>query len=331
MHRVAVLALDQVVAFDLAIPCEVFGLARLADGSPGYQTRVCGARTIAVTGGVQPQFRMSPPWPLAEAAHADTIVVPGLADINLIPSARVRGLLRAAAGRGTRVASVCTGAFVLAAAGLLDGRRATTHWEGTAELARRYPHIRVDPGVLYVDNDGLVLTSAGLAAGLDMCLHMVDRDYGAAVAAATARRVVVPLVRDGGQAQFIEYTRPGVAGPGLGETLAWMEANLHHALTLEDIARHAATSVRSLTRHFHDQVGMTPMQHLLLRRIQRAKELLETTDLPIERLCEQAGFGSAVALRQQFTRRVKVSPQRYRAAFRTREAGRQRNSTPASA
>jgi transcriptional regulator GlxA family with amidase domain len=324
MHRVAVLALDQVVAFDLAIPCQVFGLAQLADGSPCYQIRVCGPRSVTVTSGVQPQFRMSPPWPLDHAAHADTVVVPGLADINLIPSAKVAAMLRAAVSRGARVASVCTGAFVLAAAGLLDGRRATTHWEGAADLARRYPHIDVDPAVLYVDNDGLVLTSAGLAAGLDMCLHMVSCDYGAAVAAAAARRVVVPLIRDGGQAQFIEYTTPAQAGPSLSDTLGWMQANLHHPLTLEDIARHAATSVRSLTRHFRDQVGMTPTQQLLLLRIQRAKQLLETTDLPIERLSGQAGFGSAVALRQQFTRRVGISPHRYRTAFRAQEESRQR-------
>jgi transcriptional regulator GlxA family with amidase domain len=322
MHRVAVLALDQVVAFDLAIPCQVFGLARLADGRPGYEVRVCGARRVTVTSGVQTQFRMSPPWPLGDAAHADTVVVPGLADINLLPSAQVAGLLRAAVARGARVASVCTGAFVLAAAGLLDGHRATTHWEGTAELARRYPTVDVDPSVLYVDNDGRVVTSAGLAAGLDMCLHMVSCDYGAAVAAAAARRVVVPLIREGGQAQFIEYEKPAQTAPRLSETLAWMETNLHHPLTLEDIARHAAMSVRSLTRHFHEQTGVTPMQQLLLLRIQRAKELLETTDVPVERLCDEVGFGSAAALRQQFTRRVGVSPQRYRAAFRAGAASR---------
>jgi transcriptional regulator GlxA family with amidase domain len=272
---------------------------------------------------------MLPPWPLDDARHADTVVVPGLADINHVPSRQVADLLRAAAGRGARVASVCTGAFVLAAAGLLDGRRATTHWEGTAELARRYPHVDVDPDVLYVDDDGLVLTSAGLAAGLDMCLHMVSSDYGASVAAAAARRVVVPLVRDGGQAQFIEYQKPAATGPALSQTLTWMEANLHHPLTLHDIARHAATSVRSLTRHFHDQTGMTPIQHLLLLRIQRAKELLETTDIPVERLGDEVGFGSAVALRQQFTRRVGVSPQRYRAAFRGRDQTANRPRKPA--
>ena len=322
MHKVAVLALDQVVAFDLAIPCQVFGLARLADSSPGYEIRVCGARNVTVSTGERVQFRMSPPWPLEDAAHADTVVVPGLGDINLMPSGRVVRLLRSFVARGARVASVCTGAFVLAAAGLLDGRRATTHWEGAAELARRYPRVAVDPDVLYVDNDGLVLTSAGLAAGLDMCLHMVSSDYGAAVAAAAARRVVVPLVRDGGQSQFIVYDKPGETGGGLQETLTWMDASLRLPLTLDDIARHAAMSVRSLTRHFHEQVGMTPMQQLLRLRVERAKELLETTDLPVERLCDEVGFGSSVALRQQFTKRVGISPQRYRAAFRAREVSR---------
>jgi len=321
MHRIAVLALDQVIALDLAIPCEVFGLARLADGTPAYEVRVCGPKNVTVCNGELPGFRMSAPWPLQDAAHADTIVVPGTVAIDRMPSRRVTALLRSAAGHGRRVASVCTGAFVLAAAGLLDGHRATTHWEGAAALARRYPAIDVDPNVLYVDNGGLLLTSAGLAAGLDMCLHMVGSDHGAAVAAATARRVVVPLVRDGGQAQFIVHQKPAEADGGLQATLAWMEANLHQPITLEDIAAHAATSVRSLSRRFQAQIGIAPMQQLLRLRVQRAQQLLETTDIPIERVSDHVGFGSAVAFRQQFTRRVGVPPQRYRAAFRATELG----------
>ena len=208
---------------------------------------------------------------------------------------------------------------MLAAAGLLDGHRATTHWEEAAGLADRYPAIDVDPDVLYVDNEGRLLTSAGLAAGLDMCLHMVGSDYGAAVAAATARRVVVPLVRAGGQAQFIVHKKPADASGGLQETLAWMDANLHEPLTLEDIASHAATSVRSLTRRFQEQVGITPMQQMLRLRVQRAQELLETTDIPVEHVSDHVGFGSSVAFRQQFCRRVGVPPQRYRSAFRATE------------
>lgn len=319
MHRIAVLALDEAVVLDLAIPTQVFGLARLAGGERAYEIRVCGPRRATVCSGDLPRFQMSAPWPVHEAATADTIVVPGVADTDRVPSRRVIAVLRSATARGARIASVCTGAFVLAAAGLLDGRRATTHWEDAAALARRYPAIDVDPNVLYVDNGGRLLTSAGLAAGLDMCLHMVASDHGAAVAAATARRVVVPLVRAGGQAQFIVHNKPAETSGGLQETLAWMEANLHQPLTLEDIAAHAATSVRSLTRRFQEQVGVTPMQQVLRLRVQRAQELLETTDMPVEHVSDHVGFGSSVAFRQQFTRRVGVPPQRYRAAFRSPE------------
>ena len=319
MHRIAVLALEGAIALDLAIPTQVFGLARLPDGQRAYEIRVCGPKRATVCAGDMPRFQMSAPFPVQEAVTADTIVVPGVADTDRMPPRRVTGVLRSAAGRGARIASVCTGAFVLAAAGLLDGHRATTHWEDAAALARRYPAIDVDPNVLYVDNGGRLLTSAGLAAGLDMCLHMIGSDYGAAVAAATARKVVVPLVRAGGQAQFIVHKNPAEAGGGLQDTLAWMEANLHQPLTLEDIAAHAATSVRSLTRRFQEQVGVTPMQQVLRLRVQRAQELLETTDIPIEHVSDHVGFGSSVAFRQQFTRRVGVPPQRYRAAFRSPE------------
>src|SRR5215472_8863085 len=316
MHRIAVLALEGAIALDLAIPIQVFGLARLPDGERAYEIRICGPKRATVGAGDLPRFQMSAPSPLQEAVTADTIVVPGVLDTDSPPSRRVTGVLRSAAGRGARIASVCTGAFVLAAAGLLDGHRATTHWEEAAALARRYPAVDVDPNVLYVDNEGRLLTSAGLAAGLDMCLHMIGSDYGAA---ATARRVVVPLVRAGGQAQFIVHKKPTEAVGGLQETLAWMDANLHQPLTLEDIAAHAATSVRSLTRRFQEQVGTTPMQQVLRLRVQRAQELLETTDMPVEHVSDHVGFGSSVAFRQQFTRRVGVPPQRYRAAFRATE------------
>jgi transcriptional regulator GlxA family with amidase domain len=212
---------------------------------------------------------------------------------------------------------VCTGAFVLAEAGLLDGLRATTQWDDSADLARRYPAIQVDPDVLFVDNGGRVLTSAGVAAGLDMCLHLVAADYGASVAAATARRVVVPMIRDGGQAQFIVYELPADATPVLNTALAWMEDNLRQPLTLDDIARHASMSIRTLNRRFREHVGTTPLQWLLVLRVERAKQLLETTDLPIERIADKVDFGSAVTLRHHFTRRVRVPPHRYRAAFRS--------------
>jgi transcriptional regulator GlxA family with amidase domain len=318
MHRVAVVALEQVIAFDLSIPCQVFGMAQLADGGRAYDVQVCAPSTVTVTNAVGPQFELRPQWSLEDARGADTIVVPGVADIARQPIPEAIDLLRAAVAEGRRVASVCTGAFILGAAGLLDGRRATTHWETTDELARRYPAATVSADVLFVDNDGEVLTSAGLAAGLDMCVYMVGMDHGAAVAAATARRVVIPMVRDGGQAQFIVHRAPTNDGGGLHPTLAWMERNLQQDLTLEAIARHGAMSVRTLNRRFRDEVGTTPMQWLQRARIERAKELLETTDLPVEHISDQVGYRSAVTLRQHFARRVGVPPQRYRNAFHAR-------------
>ena len=337
MHRLAVLALDRVIAFDLAIPCQVFGTARLSDGSPAYELTVCSPERsgrVEATDGTQPQFtlRFSAGW--ERLAKADTIVVPGLTDIDLLPPPRVVRALAAAVERGTRVASICTGAFVLAAAGVLDGRRATTHWGAADELARRYPQIDVHPDVLFVDNDGLVLTSAGLAAGLDLCLYMVGQDHGATVAATLARHMVAPMVRQGGQAQFIEHRPPEPTnardGPGLQATLDWMSANLHEPLTLAQIARQAMVSVRSLNRHFREEVGTSPRQWLLQARVERAKELLEQTNLSVERIAQEVGFGSSVTLRQQFSRRVGVSPYRYRAAFQPQPIRAGPTSTTAS-
>ncbi len=318
MHRIAVLALDQVIAFDLAIPLQIFDAARLADGTPAYDVMVCAAAHTAATSGEHRQFTFRAPYRLDDALRADTIVVPGLSALDGPPSRRALDVLRTAAERGLRIASVCTGAFVLAAAGLLDGRRATTHWHYAPELARRYPAIEVDADVLFVDNDNAVLTSAGLAAGIDMCLYMVGRDYGASVAADVARGVVVPMVRDGGQAQFIVHATPEDPGLQLQPTLEWMHDNLRESLTLDDVARHAMTSVRTLNRRFREQVGTTPLQWLLQTRIERAKELLETTELTVERIAAEVGFGSSVTLRQHFARRVGVPPQRYRCAFRAR-------------
>src|SRR5258706_3113554 len=231
MHVVAVVALEGVVAFDLAPPCEVFGRTRLAGGRAAYEVRVCAPRKEVAAGG----FRLRAPWSLQAIARAHTVILPGISDLSMrVPGAVVRAV-RAAAKRGARVASICSGAFVLAAMGLLDGRRATTHWLAAAELARRYPSIDVDPGVLYVDN-GNVLTSAGAAAGLDLCLHMVRRDWGAAVAADAARASVMPLERAGGQAQFIDHEPPSPDGASLEPLHRWLEKNLDQPLALEDIA-----------------------------------------------------------------------------------------------
>jgi transcriptional regulator GlxA family with amidase domain len=228
---------------------------------------------------------------------------------------RVLRAVRAAAANGARVASICSGAFVLAATGLLDGRRATTHWLAAAELARRYPRIDVDPNVLYVDN-GKVLSSAGAAAGLDLCLHMVRGDYGAAVAADAARLSVMPLEREGGQAQFIVHEPPASDGASLEPVQRWMERNLDRELSLGDIAKKAALSVRTLNRRFRDQSGTTPIQWLLKARARRAQHLLETSAQSIEQIATRVGFGSAATFRQRFHRVVGTSPQAYRRAFR---------------
>ena len=311
MHVVAIVALDGVVAFDLATPCEVFGRVRLPDGRPGYQVRVCGV-TPEVDAGA---FGLLTRSGLEELARADTIILPGVADLSRPVPAPLVDAVRAAAARGTRVASICSGAFLLAATGLLDGRRATTHWLAAAELARRHPAIQVDPDVLYVDG-GQFLTSAGAAAGLDLCLHLVRLDYGSAVAADTARVSVMPLERAGGQSQFIMHAPPAPDGSSLEPLLHWLEESLHQPLTLAAIARHAALSVRTLNRRFREQTGTTPLQWLLRARVRRAQHLLETTAHPVESIAGKVGFGSATAFRAHFQRCVATTPQAYRRAFR---------------
>ncbi|MGI5152873.1 GlxA family transcriptional regulator [Plantactinospora sp. CA-294935] len=307
MHRVVILAFDGVVPFDLSVPIEVFGRARLADGRPAYQLRVCAAADEVRAGPIT----IRTPYGLPALAEADTVVVPGVADIDAPIPPGVVAALAAATGR---LVSICTGAFLLAAAGLLDGRRATTHWAAAAQLARRHPAVEVDPEVLFVD-DGSVLTSAGAAAGLDLCLHLVRRDHGAAVAAQTARTSVMPLERAGGQAQFIAHEPPTPAGISLQPLLTWLTDNLHAPLTLAAIAGEASMSTRSLSRHFRDQTGSTPMQWLNRQRIRRAQLLLETSDQPVEHVGELVGFTSATAFRERFRQIVGVSPRHYRLAF----------------
>ncbi|EYF00559.1 GlxA family transcriptional regulator [Chondromyces apiculatus] len=310
MHVVAVVALEGVVPLDLSIPCGVFDTVRLSDGRAPYQVRVCGVAR-EVDAGV---FTLRVPHGLGALARADTIVLPGILDLDLeVPPALLRAL-RSAAARGKRVASICSGAFILAATGLLDGRRATTHWHAADTLARRYPAIEVDPTVLYVD-EGQILTSAGVAAGFDLCLHLVRRDHGAAVAADAARMSVMPLERAGGQSQFIAHAPPTPDGASLEPLLSWLEARLDARLTLDDIARRAALSVRTLNRRFRDQVGTTPLQWLLRARVRRAQRLLETTSHSVERIAAEVGFGSATAFREHFQRLVSTSPQAYRRAF----------------
>jgi transcriptional regulator GlxA family with amidase domain len=311
MHTVAVVALDGVVPFDLAIPTEVFGRARLANGAPAYQVRVCGVTPEVHAGAFQLKTRHG----LAELARVDTIMLPGIADLSVPIPPRLITAVRAAAARGTRIASICSGAFLLAATGLLDGLRATTHWLGAEELARRHPAIQVDPNVLYVDN-GQLLTSAGAAAGLDLCLHLVRRDHGSAVAADAARLAVMPLERDGGQSQFITHVPPAPEGSSLQPLLHWMEDHLQRPHTLQSLAKKAALSERTLSRRFREQTGTTPLQWLLRARVRRAQHLLETTGQSVEAVAEKVGFGSATTFREHFQRFVTTSPLAYRRAFR---------------
>jgi transcriptional regulator GlxA family with amidase domain len=308
MHRVVVLALETVVPLDLAIPVQVFGHA-----DAPYAVSVCGASPGAVgtTAGVELVVRQG----LAALRRADTVVVPGYDPVTRRLPADVLAALRAAHARGARVASVCTGAFALAQAGLLDGRRATTHWKYADELGRRYPAVRVDPSVLYVD-EGSVLTSAGIAAGFDLCLHVVRRDHGAALANRIARHVVVPAHRDGGQAQFVEHPLGAPAGVSLAPTRAWALERLHQPLTVDELARHACVSPRTFARRFVAETGTTPLRWLHAERIRIARERLETSDDGVETIARRVGLRTAANLRVQFERHTATTPTAYRRAFR---------------
>ncbi|HYB99415.1 MAG TPA: helix-turn-helix domain-containing protein [Candidatus Limnocylindrales bacterium] len=307
------LAFDGVVLGDLAVPCEIFGRARSGAGHPLYDVRVCSASATVESAHVA----LSVPWRLSSLARAATVIVPGIDDVDRLVAQEVVRAVRRAVDRGARVASICSGAFILAATGALDGLRATTHWGGAAELARRYPSIDVDPDVLYVDN-GRLLTSAGAAAGFDLCLHLVRRDHGAAVAAEVARAAVLPLERSGGQAQFITHEPPALEGSSLGPVLEWLDANLHRDLSLPVVARRAAMSTRTLSRRFREQVGTTPAAWINRARVRRAQRLLETTGSPVEAIAEKVGFGSAAVLRQHFAQVVGTSPLAYRRSFAVR-------------
>lgn len=323
MHTVAILALDGLVLFDLSVPMEVFGRARLPDGRPAYRVITVAEEDEVDAGPV----RIRVGHGLDALAHADTIMVAGTADVARHEvSGPVREALQSASRHGTRVASLCSGAFILGAVGLLDGRRATTHWGLAGELARRFPEVDVDPTVLYVD-EGSVLTSAGAAAGLDLCLHMVRRDHGAAVAADAARLSVMPLERAGGQAQFIIHEPPAADGRSMQPLMQWLEDNLERPLSLKDLAHEAGVSVRTLSRRFQEQTGTTPLQWLHHARLVRAQYLLEATDHTIERIAGQVGFPSPTTFRTYFRRVLGVSPQSYRNTFRQGDAGRTRHAS----
>ena len=313
LRTVAVLVLPDVVAFDMVIATHVFGDERPHGGVAKYRMVICTSRPGLVPMAVGVPVGI--PTGLEALAEADTIVIPGRSDADAPVDEPVLDALRVAAARGARVVSICTGAFVLAQAGLLDGRRAATHWGWTDLLASRYPKVSVDPRVLYVD-DGEVLTSAGMAAGLDLCLHIVRGDHGAEVANAIARRMVVAPHRSGGQAQFIDQPVPVTRDETLQRTQRWVLERLAEPITVEAMARHANTSPRHLTRRFQAEFGITPLRWLLQERVRLAQRLLEQTDLPVQRVGERTGFGSAIALRRHFAEVVGTTPREYRQTFR---------------
>lgn len=314
MTTVALAVTDGMLHFELSLACEVFGSDLTHLVNPWYEFSLCGPGAVRID-----RFSLEPDHGLDHLARADTVIVPGWADVDRDPPAELIDAVRAAHQAGARVASLCTGAFVLAAAGLLDGKRATTHWAHTEELARRHPLVTVDPDVLYVDN-GSVLTSAGKAAAMDLCLHLVRLDHGSSAANKIARRLVVPPHRDGGQAQFVTTPVPAPGNHPLADLFPWALQRLDEPLTVEDLARRARMSSRHLGRHFKSVTGTTPLQWLLTQRIRHAQELLETTDDTVDTIATATGMGTATTLRRHFARTVGVPPDTYRRTFRSRTA-----------
>jgi AraC family transcriptional regulator, transcriptional activator FtrA len=311
MTSVALAVTDGIPLIEVAAPCEVFGVDRSDLADPWYDFAVCGPEDARVGG----WFKVDGPLGLDVLVAADTVIVPACRNVHESQPADLVDAVRAAHERGARVVSICSGAFVLAAAGLLDGRRATAHWMHAGLLAQRYPKVRVDPEVLYLEDDG-IFTSAGKAAGMDLCLHIVRLDHGAAVANALARRLVVAPHRTGGQAQFIPTPLPSIGGNhGLAELLPWAIARLEQPLTVGDLARRANMSSRTLARHFNAVTGAAPLQWLLTQRIHRAQELLETTNDSVEEIAARTGMGTATTLRRHFSRSVGVPPDTYRRTF----------------
>ncbi|MFJ3203870.1 helix-turn-helix domain-containing protein [Streptomyces sp. NPDC086989] len=312
MGSVALAATDGMLHFELSVAMEVFGSAPAAVTVPWYDLTVCGTDTVRFG-----RFRLEPDHGLDRLRDADTVIVAGWADVDVDPPAELVEAVRAAHDAGARVASLCTGAFVLAAAGVLDGRRATTHWAHTDALAARYPAVEVDPDVLYVDN-GSVFTSAGKAAALDLCLHLVRLDHGSSVANTVARRLVVPPHRSGGQAQFVSAPVPAQDDHPLTALFPWVIERLDQPLTVEDLARQARMSSRHLSRHFRAATGTTPLQWLLAQRIRHAQHLLEQTDDSIDAIADSTGMGTATTLRRHFNRTLGVPPDTYRRTFRAK-------------
>ena len=312
LHKIAVVLMEDVAVFEFGVLAEVFGIDRTEDGVPPFDFRVCSIR---------------PGEPLRTSSHSQVIAPYGLeviedADLVAVPATTVRGeypeevldALRAASARGAQLLTVCSGAFVLGAAGLLDGVRCTTHWRYAADFTARFPDAKLDPDVLFVD-DVNIITSAGTAAGIDACLHLVRRELGTAVATSIARRMVVPPQRDGGQRQFVDLPVPETAGESLQPVLDWMMDNLTVEHTVPALARRAQMSDRTFARRFVAETGTTPHKWLTLQRVLHARTLLEETSLGIEEIATASGFGTAALLRHHFRRVVGVSPQDYRRTF----------------
>ncbi|MFJ2212987.1 GlxA family transcriptional regulator [Streptomyces sp. NPDC101062] len=317
-HRVVVLALPGVIPFELGIPQRIFGRARNATGQPLYATVTCG---VGAPGPVatDADFAILLEHGPEALATADTVVVPASYELGPVYEEGVlTDELAAALARirpGTRLVSICTGGFVLAAAGLLDGRPATTHWASADRFQRLFPRVAVDPDVLFID-DGDVLTSAGVAAGIDLCLHIVRRDHGAAVANDVARRTVVPPHRDGGQAQYIRRPVPEPHAATTAAARAWALTRLHEPIQLRDMAERESVSVRTFTRRFREEAGVSPGQWLLRQRVERARHLLESTELSVDQVARDAGFGTAQSMRQHLQAALGVPPTVYRRTFR---------------
>ena len=321
-HRVAALCFDGVVAFDLTAPAQAFGVAHEPGGAPLYEFSACsldGAEVRTTSG-----FGITPAGDLDALRRADTIVVPGYVAILAPPPQPALDALRAAAARGARLLSVCTGAFALAYAGLLDGRRATTHWAFAEAMATRFPAVTVDPDSLYVD-EGAVMTSGGISAGIDLCLHVVRRDFGAAAGERVARHMVAAPHREGGQAQFFKADAASVGG-SLEPTRHWIRERLEQPLDVAAMAGHAGVSPRTFARRFREETGTTPLQWLLAQRVLEARRLLEGSDLAVEAVAWRAGFGNAASLRDHFRRATATTPTAYRRSFQPPDAspGRER-------
>jgi AraC family transcriptional regulator, transcriptional activator FtrA len=314
METIAIAMFDGQAVFEPAVGCEVYGIDRTAMGVPNFRLQVCAIDPTPIRTGAG--FTIDTPYGIEQLRRADTIIVPGWSNFARPVPEDFCEVLRRAHRRGARLLSFCSGAFVLASAGLLDGRRAATHWGYTAAMRERFPNTRWDASVLYVDDDSGIYTSAGTAAAVDLCLHLVRKDYGTTVANVVARRMVVPPHRDGGQAQYVEAPMPVVASDEmLSETLEWALGHLDDDLTVEVMARRANVSPRTFARRFKAVCGTTPLQWLLAQRVLAAQRLLENTDLSVEHIASEVGFGSATSLRTHFARALGTSPVGYRNTF----------------